>query len=182
MPFCSSNRYLQSASLLDESYADIRNLLPCLLITWCHNCYIFSYIIYGIHTTILSNLNSNMISSFFDIFRHFLQMVFDIYFCRKHTSIICILFLKTPYLCGFSKKRSHQYHDSTCRFLKKNHSTNFGMSFVVSSPIHNLFIFCTYFLHIYPLLLFCRRKSLRLFINSFFFYTPLYIYCSTFTK
>lgn len=110
-----------------------------------------------------------MISSFFDIFRHFSQMVFDIYFCRKYTSIICILFLETPYLCRFSKKHFQKYHDSTCRFSQKNDSTNSTMSFVVLRLIHNLFIFCTYFLHIYPLLLFCRRKSLRRFINSFFF-------------
>lgn len=122
-----------------------------------------------------------MISSFFDIFRHFLQMDFGIYFCRKHTSTICISFLETPCLCWFAKKHFPKYHDSTCQFSKKNHSTNFAMSFVVLRLIHNLFIFCTYFLHIYPLLLFCRRKSLRLFINSFFF-IHRYIYCSIFTK
>lgn len=68
----------------------------------------------------------------------------------------------------FQKKIRQRYH-FICRFLKKILSTNFALSFIVLCLIHNLFIFCTYFLHIYPLLLACRRKSLRLFINSFFF-------------
>ena len=119
LPFCSSNRYLQSASLLDESYADIRNLLPYLLITWCHNCYIFSYIIYGIHTTILSNLNGFRHLFLSKTHFHNLYIIFE-------NALFMRVFKKTLapisrfYLSIFKEKSFDKLRHVVCRF--KPHS------------------------------------------------------------